>query len=276
MFAMFLYYALLVDLAVMSTKVSAYVLVCTRMLSEVGLFLLALFVVMLTFSSAMSIMKHSQEDYAGIPKGLLVLFQVTFRMFDGERYETYESDPVILACVFIFLIVVTFFLVNMLIAQLTCAYESVYADMVGYARLERLQVIVGTMPTVREKRWLAFLGVMKFEQKVEFNAGDVGVTGGVQIQEPASANPTTVDMIRRFGGSTSTQMPWPAEDEGDNDENDRFHKLEKLMRKALKRVTSSGARGSSSGEGSGLGTFTGTGSSSGQDQEHSVGGEDEA
>jgi len=186
---------------------------------------------------------------------------------------------VVLTCVFVFLIVVTFFLVNMLIAQLTCAYESVYADMVGYARLERLQVIVGTMPTVKEKRWANYLGFMKFEQKVEFNAGDVGVTGGVQIQEPASANPTTVDMIRRFGGSTSTEMPWPAEDEGDGDENDRFDKLEKLIQKTLKRVTSSGARGG--GKGSAFGTGTGTGSGSGQDQEddgdeHSEGADDEA
>ena len=31
--------------------------------------------------------------------------------------------------------------------------------------------------------------------------------------EPANANPTNVDMIRRFGGSTSVEMQWPAEQE---------------------------------------------------------------
>ena len=43
MVAMFLYYSLLIDLVVFSNRVSAFVLVCGRMLGEVGLFLLALF-----------------------------------------------------------------------------------------------------------------------------------------------------------------------------------------------------------------------------------------
>merc|ERR1719199_289375 len=42
-------------------------------------------------------------------------------MFDGQHYELYEEDPMVLVCVFAFLIFVSVFLVNMLIAQLTCA-----------------------------------------------------------------------------------------------------------------------------------------------------------
>ena len=42
MIAMFLYYALIIDMAVFNNSVSAYVLVCGRMLVEVGLFILAL------------------------------------------------------------------------------------------------------------------------------------------------------------------------------------------------------------------------------------------
>merc|ERR1712100_963079 len=49
--AMFLYYLLLLDLAVFSSRVSAYVLVCMRMLGEVGLFLLGLFASVLGFAS---------------------------------------------------------------------------------------------------------------------------------------------------------------------------------------------------------------------------------
>merc|ERR1719159_158587 len=126
----------------------------------------------------------------------------------------------VLVCVFLFLIVVTVFLLNMLIAQLTCAYESVYVDMVGYARLERVNIIVVTMPVVSENRWMKFLSSLKLDEKCEFLAGDVGVTGGIAGTEPANANPTTFDMIRRFGGSTSPDMQWPVDDaEGDGDEN---------------------------------------------------------
>jgi hypothetical protein len=264
MFAVFLYFALLLDLAVMSTKVSAYVLVCIRMISEVGLFLLALVGCLLMFSSGISVLKQSQPDFEGIHKGLLALLEMTMRMYDGKHYEAYETDPLVLTCVFIFLLIAQVFLINMLIAQLTCAYESVYIDMVGYARLERVEIICVTMPVVSESRWLSFISNMRLDSKIEFNAGDVGVTGGIQTTEAASANPTTTDAIRRFGGSTSVELQWPAEDEGEGDENDRFDRLENLIQKTLKRITKSGT-GKRGGGGSGTGTQSGSGTGSGQD-----------
>merc|ERR1712087_1036752 len=130
--------------------------------------------------------------------------------------------------------------------------------MIGYARLERIEIIVGVMPVVSEKRWRSFCDYLRLDQKCEFNAGDIGVTGGMQILEAANLNPTTTDMIRRFGGSTSVEMQWPAEQEGTGgDENDRFDRLENLIQKTLKRITKGGGgrgKGSSginSGSGSG-------------------------
>merc|ERR1712159_472744 len=134
-----------------------------------------------------------------------------------------------------------------LVAQLTCAYEAVYADMIGYARLERIEIIVGCIPVVSAKRWGAFLDALKLETKVEFNAGDIGVNGGIQILEAANLNPTTADMIKRFGGSTSVEMQWPVEQEGQGDEADRFERLENLIQKTLKRI----AKGSGAGGGKG-------------------------
>merc|ERR1719498_1333233 len=254
MLAMLLYFALLIDLAVLSTKVSAYVLVCIRMLSEVFLFLLALAAVLLAFASGISVIKHDQEDFAGIHKGLLALSEMTMRMYDGAHFEMYETDPLVLICVFVFLVTVIVFLLNMLVAQLTCAYEAVYSDMIGYARLERIEIIVGIMPVVSEKRWLSFCEALKLDQKCEFNAGDIGVTGGMQLTEPANLNPTTQDMIKRFGGSTSVEMQWPAEAEGQGDEDDRFERLEALIQKTLKRITKGGSGGRGKGGMSGSGS----------------------
>merc|ERR1712100_678379 len=103
MLAMLLYFALLIDLAVLSTKVSAYVLVCIRMLSEVSLFLLTLAAILLAFASGISVVKHDQGDFAGIPQGLLSLLEMTLKMYSGARFEQYESDPLVLVCVFVFL-----------------------------------------------------------------------------------------------------------------------------------------------------------------------------
>merc|ERR1719482_2501745 len=236
MIAMCLYYALDLDLAVLSTKVSAYVLVCIRMLYEVFLFLLALSATLLAFGSSISVLKHEQDDFRGIHKSALALLESSMRMFDGKHFEMYESDPLALACVFLFLVVVLVFLMNMLIAQLTCAYEAVYKDMVGYARLERIDIINFTMPQVPESRWRSFVENLKLHEKCEFGAGDIGVTGGVPIQEPANLNPTTQDMIKRFGGSTSVEMQWPTEQDT-NDESDKFERLENLIQRSLKRLS---------------------------------------
>jgi hypothetical protein len=269
MVAMCLYYALVLDLAVLSTKVSAYVLVCIRMLYEVFLFLLALSATLLAFGSSISVLKHDQEDFKGIHKSILALLESSFKMFDGKHYESYDSDPLALACVFLFLIVVLVFLMNMLIAQLTCAYEAVYKDMVGYARLERIDIINGTMPQVPESRWRSFVDYLKLHEKCEFGAGDIGVTGGVPIQEPANLNPTTQDMIKRFGGSTSVEMQWPAEQEV-GDETDKFERLEGLIQKSLKRLSKGDAKRAKGG-----GSGTGSGNSHSDESEKSASTEEE-
>jgi hypothetical protein len=230
------------------------------MVSEVSLFLLALFAILLAFASGISVIKHDQKDFAGIHKGILVLLDITMRMFDCAHYEYYESDPWVLTCVFVFMVAVVVFLLNMLVAQFTWAYEAVCSDMIGYARLERMEIIVGHLPVVSQKRRSTFLDALKLEAKVEFNAGDIGVNGGMQILEAANLNPTTTDMIKRFGGSASVEMQWPNEQEGQGtDEADRFERLENLIQKTLKRIIKGGSGGKGRG-GSCGGSSTGSNS----------------
>jgi len=69
-------------------------------------------------------------------------------------------------------------------------------------------------------------------------------------------------MIRRFGGSTNPENQWPEEDMNTNggDEEDRFERMEALIQRAMKRITTTGKQGggggggkqSSSGMGSGM------------------------
>merc|ERR1740138_1713118 len=63
MLAMMLYYLLLIDLAVFNNRVSAYVLVCGRMLSELALFLIAIFALLLTLSSALTCLENSRAEF---------------------------------------------------------------------------------------------------------------------------------------------------------------------------------------------------------------------
>merc|ERR1712048_1073854 len=78
-------------------------------------------------------------------------------------------------------------------------------------------------------------------------------------QEPASANPTTIDMIKRFGGSTSPSIQWPEEDAGDDD-SDKFERIEKLIQRAMARLnTKGGGGGKKGGKGSSSAGMSGSG-----------------
>eukprot|EP00929_Paragymnodinium_shiwhaense_P090512 TRINITY_DN506_c0_g2_i2.p1 TRINITY_DN506_c0_g2~~TRINITY_DN506_c0_g2_i2.p1 ORF type:complete len:1105 (-),score=333.20 TRINITY_DN506_c0_g2_i2:256-3570(-) len=265
MIAMFLYWLLLLDLAVIHNRVSAYVLVCTRMLSEVTLFLIAIFSVLLTLSSALSCLQQSDEDFKAIPGGMMAMWEMLLAMFDQKRYEMLHEEPVVLVGIYCYMVTAAIFLMNLLIAQLTCSYTVIYADMVGYARMKRSNIIVETMPTVSRLRWESFKESLQLEQPIEFNEGDIGIKGGIQVLEPASAHPTTVDSIRRFGGTTSPLVQWPQLDEN-TDEDDRFERLEATVKRFMDSMTAKSSsrkkklKGQSSGMGSGGGEAEGSGS----------------
>merc|ERR1712087_996849 len=104
-------------------------------------------------------------------------------------------------------------------------------------RLKRIKIIVETMVGIQDKRWFRFIEGLGFDQRIEFNEGDVGLAGGLQVLEPANANPTTIDMIKRFGGSTSPSISWPEEDGQGDDDTDKFDRLEKLIQKAMETKT---------------------------------------
>mmetsp|Transcript_44838 Transcript_44838/g.128072 ORF Transcript_44838/g.128072 Transcript_44838/m.128072 type:complete len:96 (-) Transcript_44838:57-344(-) len=72
--------------------------------------------------------------------------------------------------------------------------------------------------------------------------------------EPAAANPTTVDAVQRYGGSTAPSVPWPVTESTStaSEVEDRFDRIEKLLQQTLKKVNkgshqASSKRGSRSG-----------------------------
>jgi hypothetical protein len=238
MIAMFIFFVLCLDLSVLFTRISAYVLVCSRMVSEVHLFLLAIFSLILSFGSALGSLNQDNADFHGLHKASLALLKMILREYSTADYARLEGDWIVLLAILTFLIASLIFLTNLLVAQLSCAYAAIYDDMVGYARLIRIRIISETLASVKKDRWDAFVKSLKFHRKLEFNEGDVGLPGGVSTTEPASQNPLTVDCIRRFGGSTSPSNPWPEEG---NATGDRYENIEKLCSKALQKLGKGGS-----------------------------------
>ncbi|CAE8622519.1 unnamed protein product [Polarella glacialis] len=270
MVAMLLYWTLIVDLSVLSTRISAFVLVCGRTVSELGLFLLAIAYLIVAFATAISSLNQEHPDFQGIPKSMGTLAELSLAMYPTGHYAALLETPIILFVVACFIILGSVFLLNLLIAQLNAAYAAVYADMVGYARLDRGKIINETMAGVSNTRWSRWLASRMFDERLEYNEGDVGVAGGLQLLEAANANPINEDMIRRFGGSTSPAMQWP-EENADADESDKFDRLEKVLHRATQKLGAVTKRGGKAGGSSSRGGQSGSSRS-----ESSVGGSEAA
>jgi hypothetical protein len=240
--AMMLYYLLLIDLAVFNNRVLAYVLVCGRMLAELALFLIALASVLITLSCAFACLKQEEPEFKNIHTGFMALWEMLLSMYSTKDYDRLHNEDVILLGCYVYLILSVVFLLNLLVAQLSCAYDAIYADMVGYARLKRIRILTDSMPSVSKTRWGNFILDLALTERIEFNDGDIGLAGGVQIQELASVNPTTVDLIKRFGGSTSPSIQWPEEEGNADDDAEKFQRIEELIKKvgdaAMKNNTS--------------------------------------
>merc|ERR1719210_1968986 len=142
---------------------------------------------------------QENPDFEGIPKASLTMMKITIGMLSDARFEQLHDDPALLVAILFYTVVTIVFLISLLIAQLSCSYQSTYQDMLGYARLNRGKIVIEAMPSVPHWRWEKFVESLRLEERCEFGEGDIGLAGGIQVWEPASANPTSQDRIRRFG-----------------------------------------------------------------------------
>eukprot|EP00913_Durusdinium_trenchii_P009135 g8585.t1 len=171
---------------------------------------MALVFAILAFATSIASLSHQLGDFDSIDRGMFALLQMTLKMYPTSGYYNIREEPWVLTAVCIFAIAITIFFLmlggeetdihteqdqtsflrvayrNLLIAQLNQAYQVVYEDMQGFARLNRASVIVATLLEVSPKRWKRFLTSLRFDERLEFNEGDIGMAGGIQIMEPAN------------------------------------------------------------------------------------------
>jgi len=239
MWTMILFWLLLMNLAVFSTSLSAFTLVGAHVLSEVWRFAGAMILLLLAFGSGVSALNPKHPIFADLPSSILAMFSIVIGLFEvEEEYEKLREEPALLAAILGFMSVCVVLLLNLLIAQLNSAYEFIFQDMVGYARLHRASLIVKSLGSCHHNKWQQFVEGLHLEQKLELNEGDVGPAAGVQVYEPANAisGVDDLDNIRRFGGDTDLMRPWPKEDTGGRQTDDRIESLEALIKKVYKKL----------------------------------------
>jgi len=259
MFALGIHWLLLMDLSVFSTGLSVFVLVCVQVLSEITRFLVSLIFLLLTFGSAISVLEHDYFEMRDIPNTAVALFAITLRLYEDD-YRSLQMEPALLAAVFLFVTVSAILLLNLLIAQLNCSYVYIYEDMAGFAKLKRAAVIVETLDSCPHATWDKFVQSLELDKPLEFNEGDIGPPGGIQVLEPACDHVSVAESIFRFGGLCSEDMQWPDDTNGQEEE-DKYDRLERLVQRTLRKLTKKGGGGKGGRSSKSRSTFGRSGSS---------------
>lgn len=236
--AMIVHWFALIDLSVFSTELSAFLLVVNHVLMEVQQFLTALCFLLLTFGSALTILCRDCTDEGGtfsdMFNAMASLFAMVLRLYQGD-FRDMEENPLLLAIVLVYVTLAAVLALNLLVAQLNLSYAFIYRDMLGFALLKRASLIVTSMDRCGKRRWAKFVLAANFGQRLEFNEGDLGLAGGIQLLEPATKNRATADTIYRFGGTSDPETPWPDVRSSEEEEEFRYDRLHSMLQKAVKK-----------------------------------------
>jgi hypothetical protein len=264
---MLIFFIRMSDFVVMNNTLSAYVIMAFECLQEVNLFLAALGFTIFAFAASTLALYDTNTNFKDIPRAGLSYLEVAFALFDPTVYESITVTVLIFILVVLFQICIFVFLLNLLIAQLCSKHKSMYDDILGYARIQRIMTIYATMPYVPATTWVQWIEGLMLDQKLEFGVGDIGLAGGMQIYEAANLNPTIIDSIRRVGGSTAPGAQWPDEEE-EGGENEGLARIEKMVTRITqnldrKRPKKGGGKGGASAMGSSAAS-SGAGSESSQ------------
>merc|ERR1719487_2936975 len=93
-----------------------------------------------------------------MPRAMVSLGAITLGWFEADDVMSVRNqDRMFLAVLMIFVSLSVILLLNLLIAQLNRAYEYIYQDMLGFARMNRSSMIVEAMFSVAKAKWQKFI-----------------------------------------------------------------------------------------------------------------------
>jgi len=197
----------LIQLLVISTRLAGLTYMVGKLLSEVSSNIVIVVIVILGFAFFLSALQEPHFESFGDSMLVLTKFIVGL-----EPPEFDDMSPVGLAVLITFIVITYIGLLSILIAQLTLVYEHLSEQNVGYAQMNRAFVCIeveSCLPLSIRRRIFRRFG---FDLPVEFDTGDEGPTGGIQVLEQASvqAHPKYIpDRIMRATGPSSELEPWP-------------------------------------------------------------------
>jgi hypothetical protein len=184
------------------------------------------------------------DEFSEVGSGFLNLMNLSINNYEfHEKVVSMHGEIILL----LFLFVSAIFVVTVLASNVIAAVYAVFADIDGLTFLSQAKDIVEIETVILVPTRIAFWKSLRFDRRIEYDEGDLGLTGGIQIKEAVSQHnfdTSIVDNIIRFPGEAGGQLPWPLSNQNQevNVENlldgveKNLAKIYKQIRELIKRL----------------------------------------
>lgn len=244
-------WALLLDLSQLSLVLLKFQHKLGAVIVQFFIFYACLLVCLMGFATGMYLADHPViTHFDNVWHSILYLYATFLGIYS---FYLYEFSAQMLLLFFLFSVGAVLMLGRLILAIMTSVTVNQDSQVEGYAFLERAQLSVEleSMCSLgfRQRVWAK----MGCESSVEFDAGDMGPGGGLQVREVVGrqmSQRAADDRIMRFPGECDKNKPWPKVDTS-NDKNigDRLDKLESLGDRIRKTLNDLQKRGTMKGGG---------------------------
>mmetsp|Transcript_29780 Transcript_29780/g.71770 ORF Transcript_29780/g.71770 Transcript_29780/m.71770 type:complete len:1445 (+) Transcript_29780:115-4449(+) len=193
---------------ILSERLSALIYTVGVLFTEVWRNLFIVCMIMLSFGAALTALE--MQNYDNVGTSVWNLAKMTL-MVDTPGVDEMEPFGVVLIVAYIVISIIG--MLSILIAQLNLAYETISKDKSGYAKMNRAYVCIEVESSLSMSYRNRIFNELGFDNPLDFDNGDQGPPGGVQVMEPASirAHPKYCpDRIQRSTGSSLPTDPWPS------------------------------------------------------------------
>jgi len=243
--AVILFTSQLFDLFALGTRTMRFKLTTESILTEVIPFLGVLCIMYTAFGAALSvnsIMIPAADQYelgkldwllinieqmSDFGKAFETLFAASISCLQMEYIEL-NLDSKIMMSLYIFIVI--FLIITMITGSVSAMCHNISSDAERLCFKRQAADVIELESSIPIDERLTLYDSFEFNKRVEFDVGDLGLPGCIQIVESVTAHRWSLeklDRIFRFAGDTNPKLPWP-EDETTADD-DPTRKLKALI-----------------------------------------------
>lgn len=256
---------LLFTLLIETSKLSVTLLKYQYRLGAVGfqfiVYLLCMVFLLLGFATSMILSRgrngEKSENFDTLWHSLLNLYATTLGLY---KFELSDFSAQMLILYIMYSITTIFVLTRLLLAIMSTITIEQDRHVEGFALIERADLTIELESSRDMKYRQKVYDSMRLDEPLEFDAGDLGPAGGVQVLEVVGrqkTNQSADDRITRFPGQCDPGNPWPriVSSTGKSIE-ERLDKLTTMGEKMRKTIVDLQKRGFGGGGGTGLPTLS--------------------